>query len=161
MLPNRAYGAKATLMMGGPTFGDRVRIKPAAETAQSGWAGQFGEVLGESVPSGSGIDYGHVVGGTTEDYVLFVKLDSGAQSWFAASLVEFVDHQEGVVMTIEGGPTFRRLPDGTWQEEGGPTKVGEFLNPTGGVPRRTRRAVVKAFLGWLGGQNRRFDRFRK
>ena len=135
--------------MGPPTFGDRVRIRPSDETAKAGCAGQLGEVLGESVPSGTSEDYGQVVGGTAEDHVLFVKLDSGAQSWFVASLVEFVDHRAGSIMSIEGGPTFRRRLDGTWQEEGGQTKVGEFLNPGGGVPRRLRRDLLKTFLSWL------------
>jgi hypothetical protein len=137
-----------------PTFGDRVRVKPTDETVAHGSAGQFGEVFGESIPSGTGIDYGPVIGGLAEDRLLRVKLDSGVEEWFAPSLVEFIDHRAGSVISLDGGPTFRRLEDGTWQQVGGRTEVGEFLNPTGGVPRRTRPGVFAAFLRW-------FDRGRK
>src|SRR5438874_1517601 len=132
-----------------PTFGDKVRIKTTNETTKHRSAGQLGEILGEPVPSGTGIDYGTVVGGTAEDLVLFVKLDSGSEGWFAASLVEFVDHQAGRVISIDGGPTFRRLPDGTWQQEGR-SKGGALVNPSGGVLRRTRPRQIARFLRWLG-----------
>jgi len=133
-----------------PSFGDKVRIRRSDETVEHGSADQLGAVLGESIPSGTGLDYGPVVGGTAEDFILFVKLDSGGEGWFAASLVEFVDHQAGLVMALDGGPTFHRLPDGTWQEQGGRTSVGDVLNPTESLPRRLPRGGLRALFRWLG-----------
>jgi hypothetical protein len=111
-----------------PTFGDRVRIAPSDETSERGFAGRSGSVYGESVPSVSGV--GPVIGDRGQDLALSVFFeDTNEQEWFAPHLVEFLDHGGVQTMALDGGPSFVRDPDGTWREVGGPTEVGDVLNP--------------------------------
>ena len=117
-----------------PSFGDRVRIAPSDETTERGFAGRSGHVYGESMPSSSGV--GPVIGDRGEDVALSVYFeDTEEQEWFAPHLVEFLDHGGAQTMTIEGGPSFVRDPDGAWREVGGPTEVGDLVNPGGGLGR--------------------------
>jgi hypothetical protein len=120
--------------MTNPTFGDRVRIRDAEDARQRGFVGRVGDVFGESVPSSSGV--GPVIGDRGDDFALSVFFDeTGEQEWFAPHLVEFLDHGGPQTMSLEGGPTFARDPEGKWHEVGGPTAVGRFLNPGGSIPR--------------------------
>jgi hypothetical protein len=73
---------------------------------------------------------------------------TGQVVWFAPHLVEFLNHQAGLTMSLDGGPTFRRMPDGTWDEVGGPTEAGAMLNPGGVVPRRLPGGL-KGLMRWL------------
>jgi hypothetical protein len=94
-----------------------------------------GRVYGESIPSTSGA--GPVIGSRGEDKAFSVFFDqTGEQLWFAPHLLEFVDHGGAQTMSVEGGPSFVRSSDGTWQEVGGPTELGNFIKPGGGVPRQ-------------------------
>jgi len=61
--------------------------------------------------------------------------DTKEQEWFAPHLVEFVDHGGVQTMSIDGGPSFVRDPDGGWREVGAATEVEDFLNPGGGIGR--------------------------
>lgn len=64
----------------------RVRIRETAETVASGFAGLFGEILGETKPSRSRVP---VIGATDEDYAISVWFEaSGQQAWFSTDLVE-------------------------------------------------------------------------
>jgi hypothetical protein len=118
-----------------PTFGDRVRIRDAEETRVGGYSGQTGTVFGESIPSTSGVT--PVIGDRGEDRALSVTVDETRKSaWFAPHLIEFVDHGGVETMSVDGGPSFTRDPDGTWHEVGGSTGLGNFMKPGGGVPRR-------------------------
>jgi hypothetical protein len=119
------------------------------ETSARGFAGRTGSVYGESVPSVSGV--GPVIGDRGEDLALSVFFeDTEEQEWFAPHLVEFVDHGGEQTMSIDGGPSFVRDPDGVWHEVGGATEAGEVLNPgvglgaavpdaSGRIRRRLRR----------------------
>jgi hypothetical protein len=100
----------------------------------TGLAGRSGQIYGESVPSSSGI--GPVIGDRGEDFALSVFFDdTKEQEWFAPHLVEFLDHGGEQTLTLDGGPSFVRESDGTWQEVGGSTEFGEVTNPSGRVGR--------------------------
>jgi hypothetical protein len=75
--------------------------------------------------------------------------DTEEQEWFAPHLVEFVDHGGGQTMSLEGGPSFERDSDGTWQEVGGSTEVGDVLNPSGGIPRELPDDAKDRIRRWL------------
>jgi hypothetical protein len=83
-------------------FGDHVRIRPAAETEAAGIAGRGGLVYGITTMSVTGVE---VVGSPTEDVALNVVIDESNESvWLAPSLVEFVDHDAGTTITLDGVP---------------------------------------------------------
>lgn len=133
--------------MGMASFGDKVQIRDTAETRAYRLASEVGQVLGESVPSSSSV--GPVIGDRGEDRALCVEIERNGQLvWLAPHLVEFLDHQAGLTMSLDGGPTYRRRADGTWQENGGPTDVGATLNPGGGVARRLPGGLG-AVMRWL------------
>ena len=118
-----------------PGFGDRVRIRETEETRAAGFAGRVGELFGESIPSSSGA--GPVIGGRGEDQAFSVFFEeTREQLWFAPHLVEFVEDRAGQTMTVDGGPSFIRDPDGDWRQVGGRTDVADFMQPGGSVPRR-------------------------
>ena len=124
-----------------------MRIALSAETAEGGFAGRSGHVFGESIPSSSGV--GPVIGDRGEDIALSVFFDdTEEQEWFAPHLVELLDHGSGQTMSLEGGPSFVRDSDGTWQEVGGPTEIGEVVNPSGGVGRAVPDATGR-IRRWL------------
>jgi hypothetical protein len=99
-----------------PTFGDRVRILPSAETEGKGIAGLVGQVYGQTTPSVTGVE---VIGELRTDYAINVFFDDRQESlWFARELVEFVDHAPGTVVTVEGaGKKWVRTESGEWREE--------------------------------------------
>lgn len=136
-----------------PNFGDRVRIAETDQTREYGYAGLEGEVFGESIPSSSGV--GPVIGDRGDDRALCVHFtEHGQMVWFAPHLVELLDHQEGLALSLDGGPTFRRQADGSWKEVGGPTEAGRILNPGGGVPKRVPDGFSRV-LKWLRSGGRR------
>jgi hypothetical protein len=96
-------------------FGDRVRIRRAAETEAAGIAGRTGQVFGTTRPSFSGVA---VLGSPAEDVALGVAIDnSGRQIWLEPAFVEFVGHQEGLTVTLDGVPkTWARTESGFWQQ---------------------------------------------
>jgi hypothetical protein len=96
-------------------FADRVRIKATELTERLGVAGREGVVHGYTTPSSTGVS---VIGSPIEDYALNVFFGDLDQSfWFAEDLVEFVDHDEGTVISLDAMDTeWVRLADGEWQE---------------------------------------------
>lgn len=93
---------------------DHVRITSTPETERLGYAGRIGVCYGFTTPSVTGVE---VVGGAIEDFAFAVDFEVDGTVWFAADLVEFVDHNPGVTMTI-GDKSFVRAEDGTWHETG-------------------------------------------
>jgi hypothetical protein len=107
---------KTNFPPGPPSFGDRVRIRSSTETESKGVAGLTGQVYGQTTPSVSGVE---VIGETTSDYAINVFFEGRDESfWFAASLVEFIDHAPGTEITLDGVPKkWVRTETGDWQEE--------------------------------------------
>jgi hypothetical protein len=94
-----------------PVFRDRVRIRTSAVTQAAGVAGEVGHVNGETTPSITGVS---VVGELSADYALNVSLERGGEAlWFAAELVELIDHAPGTEITI-GNKSFVRADNGDW-----------------------------------------------
>jgi hypothetical protein len=95
------------------SFGDKVRIRRDKATESKGIAGQTGIVHGETTPSVTGVE---VIGSASEDYAIAVMVEGHSQAlWFAANLLEFVDHQPGTTMKI-AGRTLIRDEHGEWKE---------------------------------------------
>jgi hypothetical protein len=66
---------------------DLVRVRVTAETERLGLAGLVGEVMGETIPSSSGVS--EVVGGGEEDYAINAWFEERQeQFWFAPGLLE-------------------------------------------------------------------------
>lgn len=64
-----------------------VRVRVTAETEQLGLAGLVGEVMGETIPSSSGVS--EVVGVGDEDYAISAWFEERReQFWFAPGLLE-------------------------------------------------------------------------
>ena len=92
-------------------FGDRVQVRDTAPARALGIVGLVGLVLGETTPSVSGVE---VVGSPGGDFALNVELDDGAGSfWFAADMVELLDHAPGTEIQV-GDVRLVRQPDGQW-----------------------------------------------
>jgi len=82
------------------TFGDKVRILTTPETTALGLAGRVGQVYGETTPSATGVS---VVGQPAQDYALNVHFEGQKDTfWFAAELLEFVDHSPGTEIQLGG-----------------------------------------------------------
>jgi hypothetical protein len=94
-------------------FGDRVRIRLHAETATAGIAGRLGLVSGITTVSVTGVE---VVGSPTEDIALNVEIErTGECVWLAPALVEFIDHNPGATITLDGVPKrWTRDGSGHW-----------------------------------------------
>ena len=76
-------------------------------------AGMEGQVYGETTPSVTGIE---VVGDLRDDFAINVFFESRDTSyWFAPELLEFLDHAEGLEMTVGNVRAIRRA-DGSWDE---------------------------------------------
>jgi hypothetical protein len=105
-----------------PTFGDNVRIRPSPETESRGLAGLTGQVYGQTTPSVTNVE---VIGEGTSDYAINVFFaDRNESFWFAAALVEFIDHGVGTEVTIAGVAKKRiRSETGAWREESTETKT--------------------------------------
>jgi hypothetical protein len=98
-------------------FGDNVRIKTTPDTEQVGAAGRRGSISGFTTPSVTGVV---PIGHAGEDHAIAVMFDDGKHEtlWFVESLVDFVDHNPGLEVTIGDPPTFKavRMADGGWAE---------------------------------------------
>ena len=94
-------------------FGDKVRIAVAVETEALGLAGKSGVVFGFTTPSVTGVN---VVGPSTDDCAINVFFDELDDSyWFAPHLVELIDHNPGLVASLDGSDIEHvRMPDGSW-----------------------------------------------
>ena len=96
------------------SFGDNVRVASTPLTDSLGLAGLTGAVYGETTPSVTGVE---VVGQTGEDYAINVQLDGRDESiWFAAELLEFIDHAPGTEIVI-GNKRAVRAASGEWIED--------------------------------------------
>ena len=102
--------------MTGVTQFDNVRIRATPETESLGYAGRSGVCFGFTTPSVTGVT---VIGDTDEDYALNVNFggEDREGAWFAADLVEFVDHAPGTEISI-GRKALIRRADGTWAPNG-------------------------------------------
>jgi hypothetical protein len=97
-----------------PGFGDRVHVRDTIEMRESGLANRVGVVYGFSIPSSSGV--GPVPGDRGEDRALSISFEeTGETLWMAPHLVDFVDHYEGLTMTV-GERSFVRDADGQFHE---------------------------------------------
>ncbi len=98
------------------SFGDRVRIRRTSETEQAGVAGLVGQVYGETTPSVTNVD---VIGSPADDYAINVYFEERDEAcWFAADLVEFLDHAPGTEIRLDGvDKRWIRTEDGGWREE--------------------------------------------
>jgi hypothetical protein len=95
------------------SFGDKVRIRAATATDAIGTAGQAGIVYGHTTPSVTGVE---VIGDAPDDYAIAVMIEGRAESlWFAESLLELVDHQQGTTVEI-GGHRLIRDESGEWHD---------------------------------------------
>ncbi len=95
------------------TMGDNVKMRDTDLTRALGIAGAAGSILGETRPSVSGVD---VLGEVADDFAVCVHINTlDLEFWFAADLIEFVDHAPGAKIEI-GGTHFVRDVDGIWHE---------------------------------------------
>ena len=114
-----------------PSFGDHVRIRRTDITEAAGLAGLEGHIYGESVPSVSGVE---VVGPAPDDFVLNVFVEERSEGyWLAPEYVEFLDHDPGQEIRLEGVPMrWVRNADGGWDElpsvgdQGAPGEASKF-----------------------------------
>ncbi|HYX28604.1 MAG TPA: hypothetical protein VE863_08560 [Pyrinomonadaceae bacterium] len=99
-----------------PTLGDNVRICAAPETEAKGLDGLAGQVYGQTTPSVTGVE---VIGELTSDYAINVFFaDRNESFWFAAKLIEFIDHGAGTEVTLKGvDKKWIRTATGEWLEE--------------------------------------------
>jgi hypothetical protein len=97
-------------------FGDTVRVRPSPETETRGIAGLVGQVFGETTPSVTGVA---VIGQLSRDYALNVHFEGRSETfWFAAELLEFIDHGAGAEIRLEGVPKkWVRQASGKWIEQ--------------------------------------------
>jgi hypothetical protein len=112
-------------------FGDRVKIRTAAETEAAGIAGRSGVVYGTTTVSVTGVE---IIGSPTDDVALNIAIDESEETvWLAPSLVEFIDHNAGATITLDGVPNeWTRDVSGNWIES-------------------TRRIPPKDLVQWLKG----------
>ena len=96
-------------------FSDRVRIRASEETTRLGLAGREGVVFGWTTPSVTSVS---VIGTQPDDFAVNVHVDELDEGfWLAEDLLEFLDHQEGTVIGLDGVDIeWVRLADGGWQE---------------------------------------------
>jgi hypothetical protein len=112
-------------------FGDRVLVRDTATAWERGLVGIAGVVFGETTPSVTGVE---VIGTPRGDFALNVELDDGAGNfWFAADMVEFLDHAPGTEIQV-GDVRLVRQPDGQWSDASPPKPA---------APRKVPRAARK------------------
>lgn len=92
---------------------DLVRVKTNPETDRLGLSGKLGHVYGFTTPSSTNPT---VIGKLCEDYAVNVYFeDTREQLWFAAQLLEYLDHDPSLEATI-GGKRLFYTSDGRWEE---------------------------------------------
>lgn len=117
-----------------PQFGDHVRIRTTPLTAQLGLAGLIGTVYGQTTPSITRVE---VIGNVIDDYALNIVIEHrNEELWFAAELIEFVDHAAGTEITL-GSRHLVRDQNGEWIET-----------------RSKRPPLERRFISWLLGSFR-------
>lgn len=90
-----------------------VRIKATPDTERLGLAGKVGVSYGFTTPSATGII---PIGELEDDYAesIFFE-DTGQQLWFAAQLIEDLDHDPSLEITLAGKRIFY-TSTGQWEE---------------------------------------------
>jgi len=98
-----------------PDFGDTVRVLPSDETDSKALTGKVGSVYGITTPSVTEIE---IIGDCSGDYSVNVYFDELERSyWFAPNLLEFIDHGEGMEITLDGvDKKWVRNNSGGWDE---------------------------------------------
>ncbi len=98
------------------TFGDKVRVKSSIETDAINITNLVGEVYGETTPSQTGIE---LIGNSENDIAFNVHIDELDDSfWLSPNLLEFVDHNEGTEITLDGvDKKWTRSDKGEWIEK--------------------------------------------
>jgi hypothetical protein len=95
------------------TLGDKVRVRTTDVTESFGVAGQRGIVYGYTTPSVTGAE---VIGNPLDNCAVAVGIEGrNGQLWFAADLLELVDHGAGTTAEI-AGRRFIRNEGGEWRE---------------------------------------------
>jgi len=96
------------------SFGDIVRFLTTPETAALGVAERIGQVYGITTPTVTGVE---VIGRSAEDCAINVHLPEYKieNTWFAPTLLEFIDHAHGTEIVI-GDKCFVRSLSGEWIE---------------------------------------------
>ena len=119
-------------------FGDRVRIRSVTETEAAGIAGRNGIVWGITTVSVSGVQ---VVGTLTGDAALNVFFEESNEGvWLAPELVEFVNHDPGAVIRLDGVPKqWTRDASGNWVESSRTLAFKEWPARLRGMFRRLVR----------------------
>jgi hypothetical protein len=119
----------------GLSFGDNVRVQRIPVTEAAGVAGMAGQIFGFTTPSATHIE---VIGEVTDDFAVNVHMAERKEAfWFAANLLEFVDHGPGTEITLQGvAKKWARRETGEWEER-------PQAPSTGGILRRALRK-----LGW-------------
>ncbi len=75
-----------------PMIGDNVRIRETDDTRLSGHAGKTGVCYGFTTPSVTRVG---VIGVPTTNRAFNVGFEEGIDAWFAAGLIEVIDHAPG------------------------------------------------------------------
>jgi hypothetical protein len=84
------------------SFGDKVQVMSTPDTTKRGLAHRTGHIYGETTPSVTNIE---VIGTLTQDYALNVHIEELDESfWFAAELIELIDHAPGTEIRLHGVP---------------------------------------------------------
>ena len=75
----------------------------------------LGCICGETIPSTSGVV---ALGKLSDDFAVNVFVDElNDDFWLDPSLVQFIDHGAGAVITVRGSPVqIVRQTDGTWAD---------------------------------------------
>ncbi len=136
-VPRRAREPVGTLLRypcvqyeGPIRFGDHVRVRDTQATREFGLAGLSGQVFGETTPSVSDV---RVIGIPAGDYAINVQFDGRNENyWFAADLLDLVDHAPGTEIRI-GGRHLVRESDGGWRES------SAEVRPSSGTTDKRRR----------------------
>jgi hypothetical protein len=114
--------------------GDRVKVRRSPETESAGFADRNGIVHGITTVSVSGVE---VVGTPREDTALNVFFEEeNDNAWFAPELIEFIDHDPGSTITLEGvSKMWTRDAFGMWIESSRILPFREWLSWVRGVFR--------------------------
>ena len=94
-------------------FGDTAKVVSSKETDALGISGKIGSIFGETVPSLSQVE---VIRELKEDAALNIFIEElDSQFWLPEYLLEFVDHGEGVEVSLGDVRAVRRA-NGSWKE---------------------------------------------
>ncbi len=85
------------------SYGDNVKILSSDKTDELGLAGKVGEVLGETRPSSTGVNF---IGDDKDDYVINVAfVEPNAEYWFTPDLLELINQEDSTKVTLNHSQT--------------------------------------------------------